>query len=57
VAANFAANFTPEGKNFRYSEEQKKAFRENPEELLKLRRDIEHGCGELSHLICATWLT
>jgi hypothetical protein len=43
VAANFAANFTPEGKNFRYSEEQKMAFREHPEELLKLWRDIEHG--------------
>ncbi|OOQ91325.1 putative flavin-binding monooxygenase [Penicillium brasilianum] len=47
VAANFAANFTPEGKNFRYSEEQKKAFRENPQELLKLRRDIEHGINQL----------
>jgi YHS domain-containing protein len=43
VAANFAADFTPEGKNFCYSEEQKKSFRENPEELLKLRKDIEHG--------------
>jgi hypothetical protein len=43
VAANFAADFTPEGKNFRYSEQQKQNFREHPEELLKLRKDIEHG--------------
>ncbi|KAJ5820942.1 uncharacterized protein N7525_010226 [Penicillium rubens] len=47
VAANFAADFTPEGKNFCYSEEQKKSFRENPEELLKLRKDIEHGINHL----------
>ncbi|GAB1217436.1 hypothetical protein ATERTT37_006675 [Aspergillus terreus] len=47
VAANFAADFTPEGKNFKYSEEQKKIFREHPEELLRLRKGIEHGINQL----------
>ena len=43
VAANFAAEFTKDGKNFSYSEEEKKKFRESPEELLKMRKTIEHG--------------
>lgn len=42
ITANFAAQFTPEGKNFNYSEEQKKRFREDPEELFRLRKTIEH---------------
>ena len=43
IAANFAAEFTPDGKNFQYTEEQKKKLREDPEELFRLRKTIEHG--------------
>ncbi|KAL5050819.1 hypothetical protein BDW71DRAFT_203538 [Aspergillus fruticulosus] len=43
IAANFAAEFTPGGKNFRYTEEQKRKFRENPAELFRLRKTVEHG--------------
>ncbi|CAG7921120.1 unnamed protein product [Penicillium olsonii] len=46
VAANFAAEFTKDGKNFSYSEEEKKKFRESPEELLKMRKTIEHGINQ-----------
>ena len=43
IAANFAAESIPEGKNFQYTEEQKKRFREDPEELFRLRKTIENG--------------
>lgn len=43
IAANFAAEFTPDGKNFTYSEKQKKKFREDPEALFRLRKTVEHG--------------
>lgn len=43
IAANFAAEFTPDGNNFTYSEKQKKGFREDPEVLFRLRKTVEHG--------------
>jgi cation diffusion facilitator CzcD-associated flavoprotein CzcO len=43
ISANYEAQFTPEGKNFAYTEEQKRQLRENPEELFKLRKAIEHS--------------
>ncbi|OOQ89761.1 putative flavin-binding monooxygenase [Penicillium brasilianum] len=51
ITTNFAAEFTPEGKNFDYSEEQKTQFRENPEELFQLRKKIEHGFNQFFHVL------
>lgn len=43
IIPNFLSDMTPEGKNFTYSEEDKKRFRENPEELKELRQKMEHA--------------
>lgn len=43
IIPDFLAEFTPEGKNFLYSEEQKRKFREDPTELRELRRKLEHA--------------
>ncbi|KAH0591669.1 hypothetical protein MHUMG1_10600 [Metarhizium humberi] len=53
ITTNFAADFTPEGKNFEYSDEQKARFRENPEELFQLRKKIEHGMNQFFHVLLA----
>ncbi|KAM3423103.1 hypothetical protein BST61_g561 [Cercospora zeina] len=42
IIPNFLADVTPEGKNFRYTEEDKRRFRENPEELKALRQKLEN---------------
>lgn len=42
VTANFAGEFAKDGRNFTYSEEEKNRLREHPEELLKMRKEIEH---------------
>lgn len=43
ISSNFAAEFARDGKNFKYSEEEKKEFREDPAKLKALRKEIEHG--------------
>jgi cation diffusion facilitator CzcD-associated flavoprotein CzcO len=43
ISSNYAAQYAKDGKNFEYTEEQKKEFRENPEVLFKMRQNIEHG--------------
>jgi cation diffusion facilitator CzcD-associated flavoprotein CzcO len=42
IVANFLANFTPDGTNFKYTEEQKRDFKANPEKLRDHRREMEH---------------
>jgi hypothetical protein len=42
ISANYSSQFTKDGKNFPYSEEERKQFREKPEVLFKMRREIEH---------------
>ncbi|KAL6407714.1 uncharacterized protein AUP68_08736 [Ilyonectria robusta] len=51
ISANYAAEFTPEGKNFQYTEDQKRNFRENPKELWKMRKDIEHGFNQFFYAL------
>jgi cation diffusion facilitator CzcD-associated flavoprotein CzcO len=53
ITANFMAQFTPEGKNFTYTEEERKRFRENPEELFKLRHTIEHEFNKFFYVLIA----
>ncbi|KAI1619258.1 hypothetical protein EDD37DRAFT_217336 [Exophiala viscosa] len=42
ISTNFNLDFAPSGDGFVFSEEQKRKFREHPEELTKYRRAIEH---------------
>jgi len=51
ISANYAAEFTPEGKNFQYTGEQKQRFKDHPEELFKLRKDIEHGFNQFFYAL------
>ncbi|KAL1863245.1 hypothetical protein Plec18170_000077 [Paecilomyces lecythidis] len=52
ISANFASQFAAkDGKNFFYTEEQKKRLRENPDELIKLRHDIEAGFNEFFYTL------
>lgn len=51
ISANFAAEFTPNGKNFIYAEEQKKKFREDSDELYNLRRSIEDAMNKLFYTL------
>ncbi|KJX96439.1 flavin-binding monooxygenase like protein [Zymoseptoria brevis] len=43
IIPNFLAELTPEGRNFEYTEQQKREFREQPEKLRELRRKMEHA--------------
>ncbi|KAL0633164.1 hypothetical protein Q9L58_007950 [Maublancomyces gigas] len=43
ISSGFSEELTPEGKNFKYTEEQKAEFRDNPASLKKYRKDIEHA--------------
>lgn len=51
ISSNFAAELTPEGKNFQYTEEQKKEFRENPEKLREMRKLIEHHFNQFFYAL------
>ncbi|KAI4906297.1 hypothetical protein J4E90_010642 [Alternaria incomplexa] len=51
ISPNMAAEFTPDGKNFAFSEEERKKFNESPEELRKLRKDITHGFNKLFQML------
>ncbi|PGH16788.1 hypothetical protein AJ80_05103 [Polytolypa hystricis UAMH7299] len=51
VSTNFVAQSAPDGKNFKYTEEQKQRLRENPEELLQLRRSIEHSFNKFFYAL------
>lgn len=51
ISANYSAELTPEGKNFRYTEEQKRKFREQPEKLLAMRRQIEHHFNQFFYAL------
>ena len=46
IIPNFLGDHTPTGENFQYTEEQKQRWRENPEELLELRRTLEHAFNQ-----------
>ncbi|KAI9155624.1 FAD-binding monooxygenase moxY [Paramyrothecium foliicola] len=51
ISANYSAELTPEGKNFKYTEEQKEEFRRNPRKLHELRREIEHHFNQFFYTI------
>ncbi len=41
ISINFCADKTVDGKNFSYTDEQRKQFRENPEAHFALRKELE----------------
>ncbi|KAL5620935.1 hypothetical protein FOBRF1_004181 [Fusarium oxysporum] len=43
IFANYASELTKDGKNFAFTEEEKKKFRENPASLWKFRKEIENS--------------
>lgn len=51
VSPTYSSDLTPEGKNFKYTEEEKREFRENPQKLLELRRKIEHNFNQFFYTI------
>lgn len=42
ISANYLTDRTKDGGNFKYTEEEKRNFRENPEVLFALRKELEH---------------
>lgn len=51
ISAGFSSEFTPEGKNFKYTEEQKAEFRDKPETLTKYRKEIENAFNHFFHAL------
>ncbi|KAB5576482.1 hypothetical protein GE09DRAFT_1053840 [Coniochaeta sp. 2T2.1] len=51
ISSNYASQYTKDGKNFTYTEEQKRELREKPKELLKIRRSIEHGFNQFFYAL------
>lgn len=51
VSSPYSADLTPEGKNFEYTEAQKKELRENPEAMLALRRLIEDNFNKFFYAL------
>ncbi|KAL2004939.1 hypothetical protein VTN00DRAFT_2789 [Thermoascus crustaceus] len=43
ITPNFAAHLARDGKNFEYTEEEKRRFREEPRALFEYRKNIEHN--------------
>ncbi|KAJ9221004.1 hypothetical protein DTO027B5_5779 [Paecilomyces variotii] len=43
ISINFGGQFTPQGANFEYSDEQKRTFESSPEEFLAYRKQLEHS--------------
>ncbi|RGP81373.1 hypothetical protein FLONG3_517 [Fusarium longipes] len=51
IASAFASEFTPEGKNFTYTEQEIQAFKDDPEKLFELRHNIEHSFNKLFRVL------
>lgn len=44
VSVNFLPEHAREGKNFSYTDEERKRFKEDPQELYKYRKTLERRC-------------
>lgn len=51
ISSTYAAELTPEGKNFSYTEEQKREFKENPQKLFEMRRLIENHFNQFFYAL------
>lgn len=51
VTPNFASEFTPDGKNFAFSDEYRQKLRDNPQELLSMRQNIEHSFNKFYRVL------
>ncbi|CAK7206200.1 hypothetical protein SEUCBS139899_008986 [Sporothrix eucalyptigena] len=51
VSSPYSADLTPEGKNFQYTEEEKKKLREDPQAMLALRRKIEDNFNKFFYAL------
>ncbi|OBT84935.1 hypothetical protein VE02_06608 [Pseudogymnoascus sp. 03VT05] len=51
ISSNYASQYTKDGKNFEYTEEQKREFREKPKVLHEMRHNIEHGFNQFFYAL------
>ncbi|KAF0637907.1 hypothetical protein FPSE5266_03749 [Fusarium pseudograminearum] len=51
ASSTFVAEFTPEGKNFTYTDEEIQTFKDKPEKLLELRKGIESSMNKLFRVL------
>jgi cation diffusion facilitator CzcD-associated flavoprotein CzcO len=51
VSNNFVSEFTPEGKNFAYTESEIESFKKNPDKLRELRHEIEHAFDKFFYVL------
>lgn len=42
IASNFSGHLTRDGRNFAYTEEEKKKFREDPAAFFEMRKELEN---------------
>lgn len=57
IASNFSGHLTRDGRNFAYTEEEKKKFREDPAAFFEMRKELENRYGApqrvFAHGFCA----
>ncbi|KAK7430518.1 hypothetical protein QQZ08_003037 [Neonectria magnoliae] len=53
ISSNFSAELTPEGKNFQFTAEQKKEFREDPDKFFQMRKMTEHSLNQFFYAMLA----
>lgn len=51
ISSNYAAEFTPDGRNFDYTEAQKQELRDHPEKLFEMRKKIEHSFNQFFYAL------
>ncbi|KAJ9419776.1 hypothetical protein FOXG_06971 [Fusarium oxysporum f. sp. lycopersici 4287] len=51
ISSAFVSEFTPEGKNFSYTDQEIQSFKDNPEKFLELRKGIEHSMNKLFRVL------
>ncbi|KAE8418513.1 hypothetical protein BDV36DRAFT_295153 [Aspergillus pseudocaelatus] len=49
IASNFSGHLTRDGRNFAYTEEEKKQFREDPVAFFKMRKELENCVNQFAY--------
>ncbi|GAB1195159.1 hypothetical protein APSETT444_004413 [Aspergillus pseudonomiae] len=49
IASNFSGQLTRDGRNFAYTEEEKKRFRDDPVAFFKMRKELENSVNEFAY--------
>ncbi|KAL5358850.1 hypothetical protein BJX96DRAFT_183379 [Aspergillus floccosus] len=51
LSPNFASEFTPDGKNYKFSEQYKKKLNDDPQALLQMRKEITHSFNKFFYAL------